>query len=250
MAEADFVGVRTVGENGTDENSALLRWASGTRRRSTLVEPRQLAGDLSAQRWETYLALEDVASVLRCYAPGVVPDLLQTAAYAHAVGAIARPASTAQIQRRVELLMRRQQLLDRPDPPRLWVTLEEAVLRRPFGGTEVWRDQLDHLVLAAERKNVTIQIVPDHVGGPALSAVPFTLLRFDRPDIDDVVHLQHATGAQFLDEREDLDTYHGIWDRLSVHAMPPEYTGELIVALTADRPGTAPRADDIEQGTH
>jgi hypothetical protein len=186
-------------------------------------------------------AAEDAASVVRCYAAGVVPELLQTAAYAHAVCAIAQPAPTARIQQRVEHIMRRQHLLDQHDPPKLWVLVEEAVLRRPFGGTEVWRDQLEHLARAAERKHVTIQIVPDYVGGPAISGVPFTLLRFDSPGIDDVVCLRHATDTQFLCEREDLETYCKVWDRLSVHAMPPEYTGDLIHALIAGRLDPPPR---------
>jgi hypothetical protein len=237
--------LRLYGIDDPETRSTFLRLTQ----RADAAARRPTSDDLDTQRWDTYLAVEDVASVLRCYTAGVVPDLLQTAAYAHAVSAIARPASTARIQRRVELLMRRQHLLDRPDPPKLWVVIEEAVLRRPFGGLEVWRDQLAYLIRAAERDHITIQIVPDYVGGPAISAVPFTLLRFDRPDIDDVVHLHNATDAQFLYESGDLDAYRLIWDRLSVHAMPPEYTGELITALTARRPDTAQPADDTEPGT-
>ncbi|WP_280269963.1 helix-turn-helix domain-containing protein [Nocardia wallacei] len=192
--------------------------------------------DDAGQRLDTYLALEDAATVVRSYAPGVIPELLQTAAYAHAVSAVARPGPTADVQRRVELLMRRQRLLHRRVPPKLWLVIEEAVLRRPFGGTEIWRDQLEHLAQVAQRSEVTVQIVPDHIGGPAISAVPFTLLRFAEADLGDIVHLNHATGAQFLDRRGDLDAYHAIWDRLCVHAAPPARTGDVIAALLADRP--------------
>ncbi|MBF6171846.1 helix-turn-helix domain-containing protein [Nocardia blacklockiae] len=199
----------------------------------------QLDGDLAAQRLETYLALEGAASVVRCYSPGVIPDLVQTAAYAHAVAAIARPGPTGDIQRRVELLMRRQRLLLRPDAPKVWLVLEEAVLRRPFGGTEVWRDQLDHLAEVASGAKVTVQVLPDHIGGPAISAVPFTLLRFAAQDLGDIVHLHHAAGAQFLDRRGDLETYHAIWDRLCVHAAPPEQSLALIAAVAAGRSAEA-----------
>ncbi|RDI50105.1 helix-turn-helix domain-containing protein [Nocardia mexicana] len=191
--------------------------------------------DDAGQRLDTFLALEDAAAMVRSYAPGVIPDLLQTAAYAHAVSAVSRPGPTADVQRRVELLMRRQRLIHRRVPPKLWLLIEEAVLRRPFGGVEVWRDQLDHLASAAARPEITVQILPDHIGGPAISAVPFTLLRFAEPDLGDIVHLNHATGAQFLDRRGDLDAYHAIWDRLCVHAAPPAHTGDAIAALLADR---------------
>ncbi|MFC9999824.1 DUF5753 domain-containing protein [Nocardia sp. NPDC127526] len=208
-------------------------------------------GGSAALRREDYLALEDEASVIRCYAPGVVPELLQTAAYAHAVSAIGRPESTARIQHRVELLMRRQrELLDRPDPAKLWVVIEEGALRRPFGGLEAWRDQLAHLVDSVARQNITVQLMPDHAGGPAICTVPFTVLRFDDPVRGDIVHLHHAAGAQFLGDRADLDTYHAIWDRLCVHAMPPEYTGELITALTAGWAETVGPAERIHRGDH
>lgn len=206
--------------------------------------------DLASHRLDTYLALEDAAVVIRSYAPGVVPELLQTAAYAHAVFAVERPAPTAEIQRRVELLMRRQHLLDRIDPPRVWSVIEEAALRRPFGGIEVWRDQLDHLARAAAHNNITVQIVRDHIGGPAISTVPFTLLRFAGPDLGDLVYLHHATGAEFLARRSDLDIYHTIWDRLCVHATPSEHTGELIAALTANPPADIARAADTHPWTH
>ncbi|WP_024802668.1 helix-turn-helix transcriptional regulator [Nocardia sp. BMG51109] len=196
----------------------------------------QVDDDFAAQRMDTYLALEDAASAVRSYAPGVIPELLQTAAYAHAVSTITRPGPTGDVQRRVELLMRRQRLLRRPDGPKVWLAIEEAVLRRPFGGLEVWRDQLDHVAEVAERTGATVQIVPDHIGGPAICAVPFTLLRFDAPDLSDIVHLHHATGAQFLDRRGELDAYHGIWDRLCVHAAPPGRTRDLISAAIVAGP--------------
>ncbi|MFX0578953.1 helix-turn-helix domain-containing protein [Nocardia nepalensis] len=198
--------------------------------------------DLTSHRLDTYLAIEDAAVMIRAYAPGVVPELLQTAAYAHAVFAVAHPAPTAEIQRRVELLMQRQRLLQRADPPKVWSVIEEAALRRPFGSTEVWRDQLDHLARAAACDNITVQILRDHIGGPAISTVPFTLLRFAGPDLGDLVYLHHATGAEFLTRPSDLDIYHTIWSRLCVHATSSEHTGDLITALTANRPADIARA--------
>ncbi|WP_019931322.1 helix-turn-helix transcriptional regulator [Nocardia sp. BMG111209] len=183
------------------------------------------------QRWDTYFTLEDAAALIRSYAPGVMPPLLQTAAYAQAILAVAQQGSTLELQRRVEVLIRRQRLLTRPDAPRLWVVVEEAALRRPLGGTAVWRAQLEYLARTALRPNVTVQILPDHRGGPAISAVPFTMLRFGAADLGDLVHLHHATGTQFLDRRSDLDAYREIWDRLSVVAMAPEQTIDRIAAI-------------------
>ncbi|WP_084530465.1 helix-turn-helix domain-containing protein [Nocardia miyunensis] len=181
-----------------------------------------------APRWyDTYLAFEDSATLLRSYSPGVVPELLQTPEYARELLDIAHPSAPDDTGH-TELLEQRQRRLTGPDPLRLWVLLEQSVLRRQLGSTQVWRAQLEHLGRVGELVNVTIQIVPDHVCGPVLSAVPFALMRFGNPDLSDVVHLYHATGAQFLDRPGDLDVYHSIWDRLSVKALQPDRSIRII----------------------
>ncbi|MEU2030489.1 helix-turn-helix domain-containing protein [Nocardia amamiensis] len=200
-------------------------------RRANAVGRWQADADLTSLRLDTYLALEDAATMIRCYAPGLMPDLVRTPSYAHTVFTIAHRQPAADIQRRVELLMRRQRLLTRSDPPKVWLVLEAAALRRQIGGPEVWDAQLDHLAGLAARPNITVQVLPDHVGGPAISETPFTLLRFGAPELSDLVHLPHATGTQFLDKRGDLDHHNAIWDRLCVCATPPEQTTELIDAL-------------------
>lgn len=208
-------------------------------RRANAVGRWQADADLTPPRLDTYLALEDAATLIRCYAPGLVPDLARTPSYAHTVFAIAHPEPTGEIQRRIELLMRRQHLLTRSDPPWVWFVIEAAALRRPIGGHEVWDAQLDHLADLAARPNITVQVLPDHVGGPAINETPFTLLRFAAPELSDLVHLPHATGAQFLDKRGDLDRHNAIWDRLCVCATPPEQTTELIDALRTTHSPTA-----------
>ncbi len=207
--------------------NALGRWGS--------------AAELAQPGLDTYLALEDAARLIRCYTPGLVPELAWTPSYAHTVYAIAYREPAADIQRRVEGLMRRQHLLTRPEPPRVWFVIEEAALRRPIGGYEVWQTQLDHLSDLAARPNITMQVVPDRIAGPAICAVPFTVLRFASPELDDVVHLQHASGAQFLDNRGELDCYNTVWDRLSVCATTPERSLDLVDAI---RPPDRPPADE------
>ncbi|WP_280391066.1 helix-turn-helix domain-containing protein [Nocardia wallacei] len=171
--EAGRVGFRAIdvddllslyGVDDPDTRADFLRLAE----RANATGRWQVDGDLGAQRLDTYLALEDAAALVRSYSPGVIPDLLQTAGYAHAVAAIARPGPTADIQRRVELLMRRQRLLYRPGAPKVWLVIEEAVLRRPFGGTGVWRDQLYHLAAVAAPRGAAREKVAPPKGGPPL----------------------------------------------------------------------------------
>ena len=56
------------------------------------------------------------------------------------------------------------QILSRPDPPSLWVVIDEAVLRRPVGGAAVMRAQLDRLIDATGKPNITLQVLPFTAG--------------------------------------------------------------------------------------
>jgi Domain of unknown function (DUF5753) len=85
---------------------------------------------------------------MRIYRSLVVPGRLQTMDYAGAVLRAMRPElAPGQIERRVELRLARQPILIRDQPPALWVVLDEAALRRPIGGLEIMRKQLEHLLV-------------------------------------------------------------------------------------------------------
>jgi transcriptional regulator with XRE-family HTH domain len=85
----------------------------------------------------TFVGLEAGAASIRQYAALLVPGLLQTADYAGLVLRAVRPdLPIEQIERRVELRMARQSILDADDAPTLHVVLDEAALRRPIGGPE------------------------------------------------------------------------------------------------------------------
>jgi hypothetical protein len=60
--------------------------------------------------------------------------------------------------------MERQVILDRADPPLLWVLLDEHALLRPVGGRKVRAEQLDHLAEIAQRPSILIEVIPLDVG--------------------------------------------------------------------------------------
>ncbi|WP_345496500.1 helix-turn-helix domain-containing protein [Nocardia callitridis] len=207
-------------------------------------EFRELARQANASGWwhrdsdwlpkwfDTYLGLEQAARLIRVYEPRAVPELLQTHDYASALLSLAHPDESGEsIERRVALRMDRQQIFDRADPPHAWLIVDEAALRRPIGGSAVWHDQLDHLLRVAARSNITVQVLADHVGGPAVADGAFTMLRFAEPDLPDIVYLQQLTSALYLDKGSDLGAYRAVANRLSVLAAPPEYTTGLLEAL-------------------
>ncbi|MGH3326734.1 MAG: helix-turn-helix domain-containing protein [Streptomycetales bacterium] len=195
----------------------------------------QSFSDVLPAWFQAYVDLEEAASRIRTYEVQFVPGLLQTPDYARAVvGASHTEAPAEDVERVVSLRMRRQQILTRPDPPRMWAVIDEAPLRRPIGGPEVMRGQLEHLLAVAALPNVTVQVVPFHAGGHAAEAGAFSLLRFPEADLPDVVYLEQLTGALYLDKREDVDHYTRVMERLTVQAAPPCDTIKVIEGVLAE----------------
>ena len=188
-------------------------------------------GDLLPGWFQAYIGLEEAATLIRTFEVQFVPGLLQTEAYARAVITQGNPDAPAEeVERRVDLRRRRQQLLTRPAPdaPRLWAVVDEAALRRPIGGRPVLRGQLERLVEATELANVTVQVLLFGVGGHAAEGGAFTVLRFAEPDLPDVVYVEQLTSALYLDKPEDVDAYVAVMNRLDVESAPPRQTVEIL----------------------
>jgi hypothetical protein len=188
--------------------------------------------------FETYLGLEQAASVIRTYEPALVPGLLQTEDYARTV--IQRrhvQASALDVERRIALRMARQEFLTQPGAPYLWVALDESVLRRPLGSRAVQRAQLQHLIEMAQRPNVKLQVVSFHVDGPTAVGGPFTILRFSEPGLPDIVYLEHLTSALYLDKERDTVSYLALMDSLCVEAKSPEASISFLRRTMEDLPG-------------
>ena len=119
-------------------------------------------GDIMADWFEAYLGLETAASVIRTFELQFVHGLFQTEDYARAVTLLGHTsAPAAEIERRVSLRLKRQDLLTGPEPPQVWSVIDEGALRRPVGGAAVMRAQLDRLVESG-------QAAPRHHSGRAV----------------------------------------------------------------------------------
>jgi transcriptional regulator with XRE-family HTH domain len=192
-------------------------------------------GDIMADWFESYLGLETAASVIRTFELQFVHGLFQTEDYARAVTLLGHTSAPAdEIDRRVSLRLKRQDLLASPQPPQVWSVLDEGALRRPVGGRQVMRAQLEHLAEVARLRHVTIQVVPFARGGHAAAGGSFTVLRFSEPEVPDVVYLEHLTSALYLDKLEDVDHYLEVMNHLSTEALPPAQTVKFITELIQD----------------
>jgi uncharacterized protein DUF5753/helix-turn-helix protein len=192
-------------------------------------------GDVLPSWFQSYLGLEASAALIRTYEVQFVPGLLQTEGYARAVVRLGHDrARPEEIDRRVALRLQRQAILDRPAPAQLWAVVDEAVLRRPIGGTEVMRAQLEALLEATSRPTVRLQVVPFHAGGHSAAGGAFTILRFPDQELPDVVYIEQLTSAIYLDKRDDVEHYMAAMERLCVEADPPASTADTLRRLLKD----------------
>lgn len=216
------------GVHDSDERDPLLSLAGKTR------EPGwwQEYGDVMPPWFEEYVGLESAASLIRTYEVQFVPGLLQTAEYAHAVALRGRNlADRHEVERHVRLRMNRAKLLNRAAAPTLWAVVDEAALRRPIGGTDVMRRQIEALSEAVARPNIRVQVMPLGVGGHAAEGGAFTLLRFPDDEIRDVVYVEQLQGAHYLSKPEDVEQYRDVMDRVAAECPPPEHTRDVLAGL-------------------
>ena len=191
--------------------------------------------DVVPDWFHVFVGLEEAAQLIRVYEVQFVPGLLQTEEYARAVILQGAPAlDSDEVERRVALRLGRQKLLTRENPPRYWVVMDEAALRRPMGGRDVHVGQIERLIDLVGEPNITIQVMPFRYGGHAAEGGAFTIMRFPETDLPDVVYMEYLTGAHYIDKPEEVERYAAVMERLSVAGTSPDRTREILSGMLKD----------------
>jgi transcriptional regulator with XRE-family HTH domain len=179
--------------------------------------------------YSSYVGFEDEAASVRTFEPSVIPGLLQTPDYVRGLHQDPMPEPSSDeltdevIEKRIEERLRRQRRLLEADssPLELWAVLEEAVLHRPVGDSQIMAAQLRRIVNDTERPNITVQILPYSVGAhPALNST-FSILNF-LGAAPDIVYSEGLAGRFFIGELIDVDRYKSVFDHLCKRALSPE----------------------------
>ena len=156
-----------------------------------------------------YVVMESAASEIMTYEAQVIPDLLQTDDYAHAIAAVEPGYATDQQREQVVAAkaIRRQVVL--ASGRRMSVILGEGALRQAVGGAEVMAGQISHLVrLIDDFPDLIIQVLPFSAGAHAAAgSASLAILRFpDAPSLG-VVYLEALSGGVYLESQEDVARY-------------------------------------------
>jgi hypothetical protein len=218
LIEAIELGHRPATEAVTlDLESALKAGGALVRLRD---EMRNVLNYQVFPAWFQDWALKEAeATTLRWFEPLVVPGLLQTEDYARAVFRTRFGISSDEVDELVAARMKRQEILAGDKGPRLWVVLDEWVLRRPVGGRQVMAGQVNRLIEAAQQPRVMIAIIPAGVGAhEGAYAGGFAIAEFE--DSPASGYQETATGGQAIEDPKQIASLLLTWDTLRADALP------------------------------
>ncbi|MCI0385939.1 helix-turn-helix transcriptional regulator [Streptomyces sp. CNQ085] len=174
------------------------------------------------------LTLEDEAVREDHFACLYVPGLLQTRRYTEAVQhASEMRFAPGEIERLVDLRMKRQEVLIREKPPHIWAVLDESVIRRVVGSPDVMREQLGHLLEAGDSPSITLQVLPFSKGAHSAALGSFVIIGGAEPSLD-VVYVDIHVGSIFLEKEDELDRYRLAFDYLRAQALDMTASANLI----------------------
>lgn len=186
--------------------------------------------------YSVYIGLETDAASLRIYEASLVPGLLQTPGYAGAVTEGSWPEATAaEVERRVQVRMRRQERISDPDNPlRLWAVIDEAALRRVVGSRAVMCEQLEHLVEFSLQPHITVQVLPYDVGAHPGMYGKFCILEFHDPQDASTVYLEGITSDLYLEKPNDVQAYSVMYEHLRMQALNAEHSRQFMLRVAEE----------------
>jgi transcriptional regulator with XRE-family HTH domain len=186
-------------------------------------------------RWfETWLATEAQATMLKYWSPIIVPALFHTAGYARALLLAAQTdTSDETIEALVTAKLERATILERADPPDVVALIDELVLHRLIGSPEIMHEQLLHVAKLAERPYVCVQVVPTAVGATAGLSGAVNLASGDGSP--DVLHTDAVPEGHTAESRSLVRKAAVAFERIRGYAMPRAQSRDLIMEVADEK---------------
>lgn len=214
--------------HGADRDE-LLALTRGTSRKSWLEsESASLPSQFAA-----YVSMEAEAETIWDWEPLIAPGLLQTEAYARSIFEAWQSVVTtspAEIKRRLDIRLARQELLVRDPPPELTVVLDESVLSRQIGDADVMRGQLGHLLDFSRRPTIDVRVVPLNAYHPVLTG-SFSYMQFPGTEdvtFGDMVAIEELASNHYIEDEDETYLYRLAFERLLAESLDQRNSQELI----------------------
>ncbi|WP_433699673.1 helix-turn-helix domain-containing protein [Nocardiopsis sp. CA-288880] len=203
---------------------------------------RQLAADAGERGWwwkyrdvfghDSLPDFEAEASQIHTYETATIPGLLQIPEYADAIFRGGPLTDLEHIQRQVEARMARREILHRHErPTHLWAIIDEAALRRPIGGPQVMRAQLEYLERIGQYPNIDIQVLPFSVGAHPALGIPYTVLEFPEPLDPTIVYTDAIGSGLFEEDPAEVARYSTTFRHLQASASNTVESAQIIAGI-------------------
>jgi transcriptional regulator with XRE-family HTH domain len=179
---------------------------------------------------------ESAAFIIRNFQPMLVPGLLQTEEYATTmIRNLAPQVSAEDVKLRVEIRMKRQQLLQQKEMPLMFFIMDEAAVRRVVGGRDAMRRQIQRLLDESEKPTVTIEIVPFSAGAHPGMQGPFMLFEFPDAADDDALYLEGPDDVRLnRDDAEEISRFRERFEVLRDLSLGPDGSRDLLRQLLGE----------------
>ncbi|MFJ1894280.1 helix-turn-helix domain-containing protein [Streptomyces sp. NPDC088170] len=185
------------------------------------------------ERYQRYMALEAEATSLWHFAVGVLPGVLQTEAYAREVLAAGR-LSGEEIDQQVKARPTRRDLLEGQGAPHFRSILSETVFCPPLREASAWREQLEHLLAAADSAHMVVQVLPHSAGAHSLSSTNVMFLRVAEGRT--VAYVESASHGNLLEASRQVEELQQMYDLVRDLALSPDESRKHISRLLEEIP--------------
>jgi hypothetical protein len=166
------------------------------------------------------------ARIIRIYQGQIIPTPLQTADYARALLAARNAADLdVAVDRR---LARQEAILSRPDPPLVWVLLDESVLKNEVGEPAITKAQLLHLLQSCELPHIAVRIIPNSGGAHIGFDGPFRVISMEKRD---VAYAGAQRGGRLIEGTREVRELAVDYDRMGMKALSEDASRTLIERL-------------------
>lgn len=204
------------------ERERLLKMAREVREPAWWEVGRDIPEQLTA-----LLDAEQRAKRITSVQLNLIPGVLQTRDYTREIMTSAE-LDEATADERVEIRMKRQEILHQRAAVQLRAFVDEAVFFRPIGGPRVMAEQMQHLLKISEADNVEIRVLARSIGAHAGMSGAFLLFEFDRSR--PVVYIEARRSGAFIDGPEDVGLFLGSVETLEAQASDADASRAIILS--------------------
>jgi transcriptional regulator with XRE-family HTH domain len=192
----------------------LVHAAKASKQKKQWWDDRRYQG-LLTPAMRQLISFEVEATVIRSFAPAVIPGWLQSEAYALAVtGGFTGDLSSEEIQTRAAIrVARRKVLRDRRPRPKLYALFDESVLLRQYGGAAALGEALSAVSSAIAEGWVSVRIHP--LASPYPPFGQYDLLYLSKEDdTHAVLYRESYTIDEIVDDSVRIARHREGWDRM------------------------------------